>query len=291
MRVIGHVVVAFVTALVALAVTVAGVVVGPAMFSGADREVVSGQAVRVYRPVPRPARPGLVLDLHPSGANGFLEQATTRLTGRADREGWLVAYPDGAGDWSPYGTVGEADEVAFLGAVIDRLVAADGVDPDRVYVMGLSRGGMQAYRVACELSVRVAAIAVVAGNMADEHGDAGGTGCRPARPVSVLAVHGTADTAVPIAGGGRFAPFVDVVARWRGFDGCGEAGSVSTAGPATRTEWTCGNGSAVASVVLAGVGHTWPGAPLAGLPWGPAETFDASDAVADFFVGHGRGAR
>jgi poly(3-hydroxybutyrate) depolymerase len=52
---------------------------------------------------------------------------------------------------------------------------------------------MMAYRAACELRVPVAAIAVVAGNMADEHGIVGGVGCRPSGRVSVLAVSWPAD--------------------------------------------------------------------------------------------------
>jgi polyhydroxybutyrate depolymerase len=288
-RIFGHSLLALAAAVVTLAASFAVIVAGPAWWSGGDRETAAGRVFRVHRPEPRRPRPGLVLDLHPSGANGFLEQATTRLTGRADQEGWLVAYPDSAVDWSPYGTDG--DEVPFLAAVIDRLVATDGVDPDRVYVTGLSRGAMEAYRVACELSPRIAAIAAVAGNMADARGDAGGTGCRPERAVSVLAIHGTADTAVPIAGGGRFAPFTDVVEQWRELDGCAPGASAHTSGSSTVTSWACRSGSEVRTIVVTGAGHTWPGTPLAGLPWGAAEALDASAAVADFFAGHRRASR
>jgi polyhydroxybutyrate depolymerase len=181
--------------------------------------------------------------------------------------------------------------VPYLAAVIDRLVATDGVDPDRVYVTGLSRGAMQAYRVACALSPRIAAIAAIAGNMADARGDVRGTGCAPQRPVSVLAIHGTADTAVPFAGGGRFAPFADVAGYWRELDGCAAGSSPTTAGAATVTTWPCRSGTEVRTIVVAGAGHTWPGTPLAGLPWGAAESMDASAAVADFFAGHRRAAR
>ena len=289
MRIFGHGVLALVAAVVTFAAALVAVVAGPAWWSGADRDTAAGREFRVHRPAPRPAHPGLVLDLHPSGANGFLEQATSRLTGRADREGWLVAYPDSAADWAPYGTDG--DEVPFLAAVIDRLVATDGVDPDRVYVTGLSRGAMQAYRVACALSPRIAAIAAVAGNMADVRGDVRGTGCAPERPVSILAIHGAADTAVPFGGGGRFAPFADVTAYWRELDGCAAVESSTTAGAATVTTWACRSGTEVRTVVVAGAGHTWPGMPLAGLPWGAAESWDASAAVADFFAGHRRATR
>jgi len=286
-----HGVLALATAVVTMAATAVAVVLGPAWWTGADIETAAGRQYRVYRPSPTTSHPGLVVDLHASHANGFLEQATSRLSGRADREGWIVAYPSSARDWQPYGIQGGTDEVAFLAALIDQLLDSDGIDPGRVYVVGLSRGGMQAYRVACELSSRVAAIAVVAGNMADERGDVRATGCRPERSVSVLAIHGTADSAVPLAGGGRFAPFSEVVALWRELDGCSADGSMTADGPSTVTHWACRDDSEVRTIVVAGAGHTWPGAPFAGLPWSPAESLDASTAVADFFTEHPRAGR
>ena len=189
---------------------------------------------RVYRPAAIGTRPGLVVDLHSAHTNGLLEEVATRFDGQADRRGWLVAYPDGVADgWEPFGCCHHdgVDDVAFIAGLIDRLRATDGVDPDRVYVTGLSRGGMMAYRLGCELSSKLAAIAPVEGNMADERGDVRGVACRPDRPVSVLAIHGTADTAIPIGGSERFGPFTDVVGRWRELDGCAPPPAVTATGP------------------------------------------------------------
>jgi polyhydroxybutyrate depolymerase len=246
---------------------------------------------RVYRPASLEARPGLVIDLHGAHTGGFLEEVATRFDAQADRHGWVVAYPEGVADgWEPFGCCRHAgvDDVAFIAGVIDRLEASDRVDPDRVYVTGLSRGGMMAYRLACQLSPRLAAIAPVAGNMADENGHVGGVDCRPQRPVSVLSVHGSADAEVPIAGGGRFAPLEDVVARWRELDACASGGSRSVAGPVTATGWRCRSGTEVRSVVIQGAGHTWPGTPLSSLPWAPAASLDASATIAEFFATHRR---
>jgi polyhydroxybutyrate depolymerase len=248
---------------------------------------------RVYRPASLGARPGLVIDLHGAHTGGFLEEVATRFDAQADRHGWIVAYPEGVADgWEPYGCCHHpgVDDVAFIASLIDRLKVSDRVDPDRVYVTGLSRGGMMAYRLGCELSSRLAAIAPVAGNMADENGHADSVDCGPERPVSVLAIHGSADSEVPIAGGGRFAPFSDVVARWRELDGCAAAESRRVAGPATVGGWRCTSGTEVRSVVIQGAGHTWPGTPLSSLPWAPAASLDASQTVADFFTAHRRAA-
>src|SRR5262249_2573557 len=127
---------------------------------------------RLYRPATLGPRPGLVIDLHSARANGFLEELATRLDAHAERLGWLVAYADGVADgWEPYGCCHHpgVDDVAFLADLIAHLESTERVDPARVYVTGLSRGGMMAYRLGCELSSDLAAIAPVAGNMADEH--------------------------------------------------------------------------------------------------------------------------
>jgi len=279
-RVVWHAVVALGAAVATFVATGFAVVAGPSLWAQwTDRvqtATLAGQAYRVYRPVVLPPRPGLVVDLHPSGANGFWEEATTRLHGQAERQGWIIAYPDGA------------DNVASLAGLIDHLEATENVDPDRVYVIGLSRGGITAYRAACELSLRIAAIAVVAGNMADQHGDVRGAGCRPQRPVSLLAIHGTADSAIPIAGGGRFAPFTDVIGYWRELDGCGADGAVTSTGSSTDTTWQCRTGTQVRSIVVTGAGHTFPGAPLESLPWSPGASLDASTVIAEFLAGHRR---
>jgi len=246
---------------------------------------------RVYRPATPEPRPALVLDLHGAGTNGFFEEVATRLNVHAERRGWIVAYPDAVVDgWEPYGCCRhpEVDDVAFIANIISRLEATDRVDPDRIYVTGLSRGGMMAYRLACELSSSLAAIAPVAGNMADENGDVRGVPCRPDRPVSVLAIHGSADRSVPIAGGGRFAPFSNVTGAWRELNECPAEAATTSVGASTVMTWQCRAGSEVQSVVVHGAGHTWPGTPLASLPWAPAASLDASSVVADFFAAHRR---
>jgi polyhydroxybutyrate depolymerase len=133
---------------------------------------------------------------------------------------------------------------------------------------------MMTYRLGCELSDTVSAIAPVSGNMATAGGSAD-VPCTLAQPVSVLAIHGTADTVIPMAGGKVdivFSPMADVIARWRSLDSCTEPPSVSVEGIATTTSWTCAGGSTVATRILAGGCHCWPD--------------DASRLIADFFVAH-----
>ena len=253
---------------------------------------------RVYRPTSRLARPGLVIVLHGSFGGGFQIENDSGFDAQADRLGWVAAYPDGVADgWDAFGSTDKwgkhpgADDVAFISNLIGRLEATDGVDPDRVYVTGMSRGGMMSYRLGCALSAQIAAIAPVSGNMATASGGAD-VPCTLTRPVSVFAIHGTADGMIPIDGGKvdiTFSPFADVIARWRSLDGCGTATIQATDGPSATTTWTCASGSTVSQRIVAGGWHMWPRvsgalASNGGLP----DSFDAARLIADFFVAHPR---
>jgi polyhydroxybutyrate depolymerase len=254
---------------------------------------------RVFRPASALKHPGLVIVLHGADGSGLQIERQSGFDGQADRLGWIAVYPDGYADgWNPFGCCHHpgVDDVAFVADIIDHLVTTDAVDPYRVYVTGISRGGMMSYRLACELSSRLAAIAPVAGNMADATGNASNVDCRPDRPVSVLAIHGSDDPEIPI-GGGRsrvvveevsYAPLADVITRWRQLDACASFSAVAVEGPVTRTTWGCDQHAEITEFVISGAGHTWPGAPIVNPPWGPAATFDASRAIADFFAAHPR---
>jgi polyhydroxybutyrate depolymerase len=238
---------------------------------------------RIYRPQNVAARPGLVVVLHGSFGSGFQAETMTGFDAQADRLGWIAVYPDGVADgWDAFGsgpTWGQhpgADDVVFIRQLITSIEASDGVDPDRVYVTGHSRGGMMTYRLGCVLSAVVAAIAPVSGNMATASGSAD-VPCPITRPVSVLAIHGTADGTIPMAGGRVdivFSPMADVIARWRSLDGCSEPPTVAVDGAATTTAWACSGASTVETLIIDGGCHCWPS--------------DASRVIADFFVAHPR---
>lgn len=149
----------------------------------------------------------------------------------AEEEGFYLVLPDGTRDASgaPFWNATDAccdfassdvDDVAYIRSLMDELEALAPVDPARVYVMGHSNGGFMTYRLACELSERITAVASLAGS---DYGN--DTDCVPTRPVSVLQVHGTADTTVAYDGGSvglaAFPSAPAVVERWAARAGCG----------------------------------------------------------------------
>ncbi len=150
----------------------------------------------------------LLIVLHGGGGRGKRTEEKTTLSGfdrLADKEGFLVVYPDAVenhwndGRNNPYSYAARQNlnDVKFISALIDHLGSKYNLDPKRVYATGVSNGGMMSFRLACELSDRIAAIAAVAASMPETLYDH----CTPQHPVSVLIIHGTDDPLVPWNGG------------------------------------------------------------------------------------------
>lgn len=184
----------------------------------ADGRVTTADGPRQFllaQPDLAPAGPRpLVLLLH--GHGGSAAQALGQKAGAsplavwlqiADREGVLVAALEGsqAGDgragWNDCRRDAPGnpptDDVGFVGAVVQQLVAAGQVDPQRVYAMGMSNGAMMTFRLAQELKPPLAGVVAVSGLMASDSRCAGPSG----RPVPAMVVAGTEDPLVPYNGG------------------------------------------------------------------------------------------
>ena len=226
----------------------------------------------------------LVIMLHGSQQYAAAARMRYHWEDVAAAEGIAVAYPEGSGlTWNAGGCCGPAradqvDDVGFILALVDQLIADYDLDPSRVFVTGFSNGGMLAYRLACE-SDRFAAIAPVGATLVIE--------CGEPSPVSVLAIHGDADRAVPLGGGTtdgsggiRGLPIADVNAFWRDVDDCEEP-AVTTEGVVTTSLAVCADEREVGLVMVAGGGHQWPGSLV---PNDASSTaFDATSMIWEFF--------
>jgi polyhydroxybutyrate depolymerase len=238
--------------------------------------LVVGGRERTYRTyVPRslPAGPvPLFIGLH--GGTGWADQFADNdhIEGLAESNGFLVVHPDGVkvgagpgGVWNGGVCCAVAvregvDDVGFVDALVDELAAEHDVDPARVFAFGHSNGGVMSYRLACELSGRIVGVGVVAGTLGVDR-------CEPARPVSVVHVHGTADENVPLAGGtgSRSVAGVSWPPPREGFatlaerDGCPPAVEHEDGDVTTAARAPCRDGAAAAFVTIEGAGHAWPG--------------------------------
>jgi polyhydroxybutyrate depolymerase len=243
----------------------------------AQGRLESGGRVRTYISW-SPDGPGpfpLVIALHGRLGTGAQMLELTSFTALAERERFIVVYPDGIGrSWadgrgtSPASKEG-VDDVAFLSALIDELVKTGRADARRVYVTGMSNGGFMALTLACLAPEKLAAVGSVTGFMGADFA----TRCAPPTPTPVALVAGDTDPIVPYAGGelqggrGKAIGAEATFARWLQLDGC-VAPPVVTALPDVapddgttieRREVTgCAQGSAVRLDVVKGGGHTWP---------------------------------
>jgi len=178
------------------------------------------------KPVP------LVIVLHPHGSSAKGIEKTSDMSTKADKEGFLVVYPNGTGNpraWNagfyPLNPT-QSDDVAFISAVIDKLEKDLQVDVNRIYVCGFSNGGFMTYRLGAELSERLAAIAVVEGTIGARQPDGSILRIRnPSRPIPLIAFNGKEDRAVPYNGGRGidgidFLSTADSIIFWVKQDGC-----------------------------------------------------------------------
>jgi polyhydroxybutyrate depolymerase len=242
----------------------------------------------------------LVLVFHGGAGTPKVIAQTSRMHQIAEREGFIVVYPAGTRGRGPWGLTwnagvqpppNAADDVGFVGALIEELQRRYSIDPARIYAAGMSIGGSLVYQLACAHSDRLAAVAVVAGTMTAD-------ACDPVRPVALLHIHGTADQRVPLQGGqGRFTavhnywpPVFQGIERWCGINRC--------SGPAQVIRLVEGligrrfTGDADVELWLVEGGrHVWPGVAVRGWWWWgrmPRRGFSASEKVWNFFAAHPR---
>jgi polyhydroxybutyrate depolymerase len=251
-----------------------------------------------------------ILNFHGAGTNAEQQERYSGMDATADRDGFVVVYPNGTGrgtralTWNAGGCCGAAarnnvDDVGFIRAVLDDLATRIHIDRARVYATGMSNGAMMAYRLGVEAADRIAAIAPVEGGLMVRTSG-------PARPMPLMIFNSVDDRYVPYQGRfgrlGRIThetPFPrvdDELARWRGFDGCppearvgptlkGAPGSADADNSATRYEWgPCASGSKIVLWKLAGSGHVWPGTTRSPSWLGRAtQVIDANNQMWHFF--------
>jgi polyhydroxybutyrate depolymerase len=243
----------------------------------------------------------MVIVLHGGGGNAENAEKMSRMSAKADQENFLAAYPNGTGffedhllTWNTGNCCGYAlkhrvDDVAFLRALIDKLERDYSVDPKRIYVTGMSNGGMMTYLAGCNLADKIAAIAPVAGAQDFD--------CRPSQPVSVIAFHGTADENVPFNGGSGAksigGPRVDrpvsyAINFWVKENSCPTAPQHTESGTLRTDLYSpCKSGTAVELNAIEGQGHAWPGGDrITRILDQPDQTVSATNLIWTFFQQH-----
>jgi polyhydroxybutyrate depolymerase len=173
----------------------------------------NGRTYVLERPASAMSQPGsvpLVIDAH--GFGGTASGGANGTGGQRGQSGWLqlatqrgfvVAYPQGVGNaFNAQGACCDfsnvQDDVGFFRAIVTRTFNAGRIDPSRVFATGFSNGGSMAHTMACTSADMFAAVAPVSFSLAGPGGPANtamvAASCRPVRPITMIEVHGTADT-------------------------------------------------------------------------------------------------
>ena len=207
----------------------------------------------------------------------------------------MIAYPSGRSNWnsgiednSSWPTP-DVDDVGFINDLIDILSKSYSIDLERIYATGYSNGGFMAYKLACQLSHRIAAIAPVGGVISTTTLEE----CNPSRAIPVLHIHGTKDPWVPLDGFSGWHSVEETISYWTNINNCENAETTSL--PDTdptddstveRISYTdCTNNSNVIYYEVINGGHTWPGAGPTGYSAGNTnQDFNAGVEIWNFFM-------
>ncbi len=223
----------------------------------------------------------LIINMHGYGSYAEGQEWYSQMTPRADQEGFIVVYPQAAGNPAEWNLKAEHNpDLDFMRAMIAELQARLNVDPKRIFATGISNGGGMANRMGCSMADVIAAIAPVSGgywNWED---------CASTRPLPVLSFHGDADGIVPFEGfdaGGENLPEIETWAQtWAERNGCEMTPQeVYNFGVVTGEAWgNCAADATVTLYIISGGGHTWPGS-VDG-----TQDIAATDVILNFFEQH-----
>jgi polyhydroxybutyrate depolymerase len=248
----------------------------------------------------------LVVCLHGGGGDIGFAVRMFRFNEKADREGFIVAYPNGSGRMGDHLLTWNADQccgfakahhmndIGFIRSLLAQVEDDYHIDSKRVYVAGFSNGAMMAYKLACEMPEKFAAFAAVSGSM-------NGTEHWPALPISGMIVHGLGDRHIPVTGGGgklakwgfnvHAKPLDYAVKFWATADGCRslQVESINNGEVQCRKYLGGKAGSEVIVYTIDGYKHSWPGGQRA---WfradKPCPDLSATDKCWEFFSRHTR---
>lgn len=249
----------------------------------------------------------VVFVLHGGKGNAQKAAYATGFNDLADRDGFIVVYPEGLyNQWNDgrnasFGNhdVTQVDDVGFISALIDQLAQDYTIDSSRAYATGMSNGGMMTHRLACELSNRLAAVAPVIGAVPEALAPL----CTPTRPIPILMINGTDDRLVRWEGGpvvgrekwGNLLSIEQTVALWVDKNGCSSTPSTEwflDTDPNDGTRVWIDQYAGNADVVFYGIdggGHTWPGGARYQRPvllGKVSRDIVASEVIWDFFQQH-----
>jgi len=261
----------------------AGVVAGS---TGSRSVVVSGTNRSYLLHVPagydKDKPTALVLNFHGFMSNPEQQNAVSGFVAMSDREGFILATPDGGIGWR-FAQSNRDANTAFVRELVASLRADLCVDPKRIFAAGKSQGGFMSSWLGCMAPDLIAAIAPVSGIY-----EPPGT----CAPVPIMEFHGSKDSMVPFGGGhilvlGNFPGAIAVMDEWARVNGCNGAPVIEQVTSHVRRA-IYPDCKAATVQYITDAGHTWPGTTVREGDNTPPADLPASQLIWEFFKAHAK---
>jgi polyhydroxybutyrate depolymerase len=233
----------------------------------------------------------LLFNLHGKTSSAQEQEQYGNFRPIADAENFILVHPQGMPDnsgvntWNVNDSEFNPSDIDFISNLIDKLSTEFNINTNRVYLAGLSFGGTMSYKLACELSEKITAIACVSGAMNFNQKSL----CNPTHIMPVMQIQGTEDPIIPFDGNSNFMSMSQIVQYWSNVNDCNVSAPEVTSIPnvvttdqstAKKNKYKNGNYGLVELYKVIGGGHSWPGSPY--YIDVTNEDFSASEVIWDF---------
>ena len=241
----------------------------------------------------------VVIALHGGQGSAEIMRGNSGFDPVAKANGFMVVYGEGTdfgANRHAWNTgfllrrqVRDADDIAYLDTLIDKLISEHDADPARIYMTGGSNGGMMTFVYAVARSERLAAVAPVVASMFTFDK-------KPSAPLPILIINGVKDEEVPIEGGmsrnplvsraqdAPYKPLKEVVQFWVEANKSQSPADIREKGTVTTSVYSAVTGGAVTEFVVdAEGGHGWPSSRSRRDGNAPIKSFSGAERVWEFF--------
>ena len=259
-------------------------------YDGIKREYI------LYKPKSYSENSPLLFMLHGFGSNMNIILSYSKMNDLADKNGFMVCYPQGSTlwtgktHWNANLEMSNVNDIEFLSFLALKIQEEYKTSLDNIFISGMSNGGFMSYTLGCEKSDIFKGVASITGTMSGYDW----RNCSPSSRIPILQISGTSDNIVPWDGtmnpayGWGGAPHIlEVMGFWSDLNACSEE-EVFNFPDVDKSDYstvslTKKKGGRFNNEVwfykVSGGGHDWPGV------WGNKD-INASDEIWKFFKQH-----
>jgi polyhydroxybutyrate depolymerase len=244
----------------------------------------------------------VIISLHGRFGTGEKMMDFADFRSIAEKDKFIIVCPSGIDrSWNDgRGTPAQKkgiNDVKFIDQLITYITNTYNGDIGRVYITGMSNGGFMASRLACELSSRIAAVAVVAASMGKD------VTYHPKKAMPIMYIQGTKDPLIPFTGGvtkgadGAVYGHSEILKLWVDANHCDNSPIITNlpniahdGAEIIKEEYlNKATGVKVIGYTVTNGGHTWPG----GTQYLPkflvgtvSHNMNTCEVIWDFFKGY-----